>query len=197
MFFLPLTGKQYALPPREAEVAPWDPLFIEVTEKGLPMTPRGQFIAALERRPILGRVPHFELAFYLTMEVFGRIHPRHRNYQQWDQMQEEERALHAADLAGLYIAIAERYEHSAILLDPNPMLFDIEIRVIDEIRERTGDRYFLMVHNDPTFAIPSGDRMSSFCSRIADEPEKLKAEAEAGVREAVTRAERFLGARRS
>lgn len=34
-------------------------------------TPREKFIAALERRPITGRVPHFELVFFLTMEAFG------------------------------------------------------------------------------------------------------------------------------
>ena len=44
------------------------------------MTPRERFIAALERRPITGRVPHFELVFFLTMEAFGRVHPSHRNY---------------------------------------------------------------------------------------------------------------------
>jgi uroporphyrinogen decarboxylase len=36
------------------------------------MTPRDRFVAALEHRPIQGRVPHFELVFYLTMEVFGQ-----------------------------------------------------------------------------------------------------------------------------
>ena len=32
-----------------------------------PVTPRDRLIAALERRPLTGRVPHFELVFYLTM----------------------------------------------------------------------------------------------------------------------------------
>jgi uroporphyrinogen decarboxylase len=44
------------------------------------MTPREKFIASLERRPILGLVPHFELVFYLTMEAFGKVHPLQRNY---------------------------------------------------------------------------------------------------------------------
>jgi uroporphyrinogen decarboxylase len=59
-------------------------------------TPRERFIAALERRPLSdsrtsGRVPHFELVFYLTMEAFGRVHPLHRDYGQWLQMEERER----------------------------------------------------------------------------------------------------------
>lgn len=43
-------------------------------------TPRERFIAALERQQLEGRVPHFELVFYLTMEAFGKIHPTHRMY---------------------------------------------------------------------------------------------------------------------
>ena len=35
------------------------------------MTPREKFLMALEGRCPPGRVPHFELVFYLTMEVFG------------------------------------------------------------------------------------------------------------------------------
>ena len=54
------------------------------------------------------------------MEAFGKVHPRHRNYGQWDQMEEKERQLHRRDMADLYIATAERYEHSAIFLHPNP-----------------------------------------------------------------------------
>ena len=46
-------------------------------------TQRKRFIAALERQPLSGRVPHFELVFYLTMEAFGRVHPLHRDYSQW------------------------------------------------------------------------------------------------------------------
>jgi hypothetical protein len=45
-------------------------------------TPRQRFIAALERRPLAGRVPHFELVFFLTMETFGKVHPSHRHYGQ-------------------------------------------------------------------------------------------------------------------
>ena len=59
------------------------------------MTPRERFIAALRRQPLTGRVPHFELVFFLTMEVFGKVHPRHRNAAQWDQMEEKERRLHS------------------------------------------------------------------------------------------------------
>ena len=71
------------------------------------LTPRERLIAALERHPLSGRVPHFELVFYLTMEAFGRVHPLHRDYSQWLQMEEKERQLHRHDMADLYIATAE------------------------------------------------------------------------------------------
>lgn len=155
------------------------------------MTPREQFIAALERRPISGRVPHFELVFFLTMEAFGKVHPSHRNYSQWLQMQESERRLHREDMADIYIATAERFKHSAIFLHPNPDTVEETIHLIDLVREKTGDRYFLMRHGDATFAIPSGDEMAEFAYRLADEPKKVKQEADERVNRALERAERL------
>jgi uroporphyrinogen decarboxylase len=121
-----------------------------------PDTPRQHFIAALERRPLAGRVPHFELVFYLTMEAFGRVHPLHRDYSQWGQMEEQERRLHRADMADLYLATAERFKHSAIFLHPNPDTLEEALHLIDLIRARSQDRYFLMMHGDATYAIPTG-----------------------------------------
>ena len=137
------------------------------------MTPRERFIAALERRPLTGLVPHFELVFYLTMEAFGRVHPSQRHYGQWDQMKEKERQLHRADMAELYIATAERFGHSAIFLHCNPGGVEEELHMVELIREKSGDRYFLMLHGDATFGIPNGDSMEAFSYRLADEPEKL------------------------
>ncbi|PKO23867.1 MAG: hypothetical protein CVU38_01985 [Chloroflexi bacterium HGW-Chloroflexi-1] len=154
------------------------------------MTPRDRFIAALERRlPTPGRTPHFELVFYLTMEACGKVHPAHRNYSQWDQMEEKERQLQREDMANIYIATAERFEHSAIFIAPNP---DNELetrRLIELIREKSGDRYFLMRHGDATFSIPNGNEMAAFSYRLVDEPEQVKAEAQAMVDHALESAE--------
>jgi len=155
------------------------------------MQPRDRFIAALERRPLTGRVPHFELVFFLTMEAFGGVHPSHRNYAQWFQMEESERELHRRDMARLYIATAERYEHSAIFLHPNPDTPEETMRLVDLIRERTGDRYFLLRHGDATFEIPDGDHIAAFCYRLADEPQAIKAEAQARVDRALEQAVRL------
>ena len=151
-------------------------------------TPRERFINALEHGPPSGRVPHFELVFFLTMEAFGMVHPSHRHFRQWDQMEEHERALHRADMADVHIKTAQYYEHDAIFLHPNPNTMDETLRLIDMVREKTGDRYFLMLHGDATYAIPDGERMVEFSYRLADEPDAVKQDAAAGVDRALERA---------
>jgi uroporphyrinogen decarboxylase len=70
------------------------------------MTHKERFVAALKRQPITGRVPTFELVFYLTMEAFGKVHPSHRHYSQWSQMSARERELQLGDMADCYILTA-------------------------------------------------------------------------------------------
>ena len=153
------------------------------------MTPRERFIAALNRQPLTGLVPHFELVFFLTMEAFGKVHPSHRSYGQWDQMEEKECDLHLQDMASLYVAVAERYEHSAIFLHPNPARPEVTRRLIDAVRELSGDRYFLMMHGDATYGIPSGNGMTDFSYRMVDDAAGLKAGAQAMVDNQIRTAE--------
>lgn len=153
------------------------------------LLPRQRFITALEHRPLTGRVPHFELVFFLTMEAFGKVHPSQRHYEQWNQMEEKERQLHRRDMADIYIATAERFEHSAIFIHPNPDTLEETIRLVDILREKAGDRYFILRHGDATFSLPDGTHMQEFAYRIADEPNKLKAEAARMVDEAIRLAE--------
>jgi uroporphyrinogen decarboxylase len=155
------------------------------------LTPRQCFIAALERRSLTGRVPHFELVFFLTMEAFGKVHPAHRRYEQWNQMEEKERQLHRNEMADIYIATAERFEHSAIFIHTNPESPEETLRLVDLLREKTGDRYFILRHGDATFEIPDGTHMQEFAYRIADEPAQVKAEATRRVDEAIRAAELY------
>jgi len=155
------------------------------------MTPRERFIAALERRPLTGRVPHFELVFFLTMEAFGKVHPSQRSYHQWQQMSETERKLHRSEIADLYIATAERYEHSAIFLHSNPGTEEEIFRLIDLVRERSGDKYFLMLHGDATDGIPNGEHMTEYSTRLYEEPEQLKEESAKRVANAIANAEKM------
>lgn len=153
-------------------------------------SPRERFAAALDRRPVPGLVPHFELVFFLTMEAFGRVHPSHRDYGQWLQMEEAERELHRRDMADLYVRTAERFGHSAIFLHPNPWTEEEVFRLIDRVRDASGGRYFLLMHGDATFSIPTGAEMEAFSLRLAEEPAALKAEAAAAVDRQLAWAER-------
>jgi uroporphyrinogen decarboxylase len=155
------------------------------------LTPRERFIKALNREPLQGRVPHFELVFFLTMEAFGKTHTSQRHYGQWDQMEEKERQLHREDMADLFIATAERFEQNAIFLHPNPGSFEEIMRLIDIIRDKSGDKYFLMLHGDATYSIPDGNHMLDFSFRMADDPEGMKAEADAWVDSALKNAEGY------
>ncbi|HEY3417187.1 MAG TPA: hypothetical protein VGM23_09915, partial [Armatimonadota bacterium] len=149
------------------------------------LTPRERMIAALEHRPIIGRVPHFELVFYLTMEAFGRFHPGQRYYENWQQMEPKERELHLQDIAEIYLLTAERFEHDAIYVLANAAGEEANARLVEIIRERSGDRYFLMVGCDATYGIPNGHDMEAFSLRLADEPEQMKADADAMVHRAL------------
>ncbi len=153
------------------------------------MEPRDRFIRALERKPIKGKVPHFELVFYLTMEAFGKVHPLHRNYSQWDQMTDKEKNLQRKDIAEIYVKTAEVFHHDAIFLHPNPGTIEETIKLIELVREMIGNKYFLMIHGDATFGIPSGEKMMGFIEKIADEPEKVKKEADDMVNKALERAQ--------
>jgi uroporphyrinogen decarboxylase len=153
--------------------------------------PRERFLAALDRRPLLGRVPTFELAFYLTMEAFGVVHPCHRLYDQWFQMSSHERRLHRLDMAKVLIKTAERYEHSAICLHPRPETDEEILAAIATTRELCGETYALFYHGDATFAIPDGSTMEEFSLRMAEEPEALKDEAQKRVDAALRRAEKI------
>jgi uroporphyrinogen decarboxylase len=157
------------------------------------MTPRERFIAALERRPLAGRVPHFELVFFLTMEAFGKVHPSHRNYAQWFQMSETERELHREDMAGVFVDTAERYEHSAIFL--HHPLNDLEEyqRLVDKVRDRTGGRYFMIKHGDATFGVPNGQDMMEWSVWLYEKPEEVRAEAQRRVDAALEQALKLKG----
>lgn len=142
------------------------------------LTPRERFAAALLRRPVRGRIANFELVFYLTMEAFGKVHPQHRSYGQWDQMSEAERELHRNEMAQIFVDTAAKYEHDAIFLHPNPNTLDETKRLIDKVRELGGDRYFLLLHGDATYSIPSGTDMMEFSAWIMTQVDEAKKKAQ-------------------
>ena len=154
------------------------------------MTRREKFIAALECNPIEGRVPHFELEFFLTMEAFGKIHPSNRNYSNWFQMSDKERELHRRDIAEVHIQAAEMFEQYAMLYH-SPRGWDINDtkKSIEHLCEVTNREYFIGLHGDATYAIPDGENMLQFSIDSVENPQKLKDRAQRQVDEALRRAE--------
>ncbi len=160
-------------------------------------TPRERFIAALERKPLTGRVPHFELVFFLTMEALGRVHPTHMSFSQWDQMEEKERQLIREYVADTYLLSAEKYEHSALFPQGMPVPGHRQAEEVTNllriIREKSGDRYFVMLHGDATFSVPDGNHMVEFAEWLADDPERVHRQAAEMVDNALRAAERWAG----
>jgi uroporphyrinogen decarboxylase len=155
------------------------------------MTERERFIKALKREKIEGHVPTFELVFFLTMEVLGKVHPSHRAYSQWNQSSAKEKELQLRDMAFCYTEIAKKYHHSAIFVHPNPGDFDSVVRLLQIIRETTGMEYYICMHGDPTFGIPDGDHMMDFSARLYDDPEGILADQEKQLKNALDFAERL------
>ncbi|MBN1557049.1 MAG: hypothetical protein JW951_02750 [Lentisphaerae bacterium] len=158
------------------------------------MTPRESMMAALNREPPRGHVPHFELAFFLTMEAFGRIHVRHRAYHQWDQMSEHERELHRRDVADLWVATVRRFDLAGLLFyGPQGFTDDDVRRSLEHIRTLSGLERFVAMHGDATFSLPSGETMMEFVSRLAEDPAGLKDEAQRRVDAALERGRAIQG----
>jgi uroporphyrinogen decarboxylase len=155
------------------------------------MTEREHFIKALKREKIEGHVPTFELVFFLTMEVLGKVHPSHRRYSQWNQSSAKEKELHLRDMAFCYTEIAKKYHHSAIFVHPNPGDFDSVVRLLQIIRETTGMEYYICMHGDPTFSIPDGNHMMDFSARLYEDPEGILADQEKRLNDSLDFAEKL------
>ena len=148
------------------------------------MTERERFIKTLRREPVPGLVPTFELEFYLTMEAIGAVHPSHRHFGQWKQMSVREQDAQLRSIAQVFVDFARKYRHSAIHVNAAPHGVETKIRVLEYIREISGDEFALLVYCDPTFSIPNGDRMIEFAERLYEDGESLHNEAK--LRTAVT-----------
>jgi len=146
------------------------------------LTHRQRAILALEgQQP--DYVPTFELAFQLTEEAFGRrFHQGAEN----DGLSEADRRRQCRENADLYLAIAERYEHSIIMIAAAPSSIYPQrsqelVWTKDFIREGArakGEDYLLITHGDATFAIPEGAWLDEMIGLLAENPAALHAKAE-------------------
>jgi uroporphyrinogen decarboxylase len=128
-------------------------------------------------------VPTFELAFQLTEEAFGESFCQGKEN---DDLPEKDRMELCRRNAELYLKIAERYEHSIIMISTAPSSVYPQrsqelvwtMNLIRNAARKKGEDYLLITHGDATFAIPEGDWMNEMIELLADNPEKLKEKAE-------------------
>lgn len=146
------------------------------------MTHRQRAVLALEGK-VPDYVPTFELAFQLTEEAFGKsFHegPQH------DALPEAERFQLCRKNAELYLEIARRYDHSIIMIAKAPSSIfpqrDQELvrtmRCLREMAQAAGEDYLLITHGDATFAVPEGEWLNRMIELLAEDPDRLLAEAE-------------------
>ncbi len=119
-------------------------------------------------------VPHFELVFFPTLEAVGKMHPWNRILDQWDQMASSEKTAQINDIAETYVAYGRKYNHSALVItEAREMPFDAYIKIVERIREISGNEFFLLKSSDPTMPIPSGENMVEISAMMYEEPERL------------------------
>ena len=127
------------------------------------MTHRERFIKTLKCEPIGGQVPTFELVFFLSMEAFGKVHPSQRHFEQWDQMSARERRLHIEDMADIYIRTAQRYDHSAIFIHPNPGGFQWTQVDLSKLPQNATDTLRIVRVGDYDACACAGDHVQNTC----------------------------------
>ncbi len=156
------------------------------------MTPRESAIAALERQPPQGLVPHMELVFQLTEELYGP----------------EGRALHREHLEGItgarrqdllkrhaemWVRVAERFK-SCIITDLHYLDIDDQCQSFQYVKELAGDTYMLSAFCDGTFAIPRGEEMVEHVVWLREHTEEALEEADRRVAQAICDARTLIGA---
>lgn len=119
-------------------------------------------------------VPHFELVFHETERDFqGRTFYGTR-FEPSEKMSDDEKYMYNARL---YIDIANKFEHSIIMVSPLnwPVIEHSEdiCQIIKRIRDIESGQFCIMATGDPTFKIPSDP--VSFSEQVYDNPRELKA----------------------
>lgn len=146
------------------------------------LTHRERAILALEKKQA-DYVPTFELDFQITEEAFGKSFYQGAEH---DELTEEDRKELCLKNAKLYLNIAERYEHSIIMVGMAPSSIFPQrsqelvytMQAIRRMAQEKGTDYLIITHGDATFAIPEGDDLYEMIEMLADNPKKLKVQAE-------------------
>lgn len=148
------------------------------------MTPRQKMINALELREPKGLVPIWELPFNISKELCGRDF---HNGQEWEKATKKEVDKMIYENAEIYIEIAKRLDYSGLFITHGH-----EMEVAKTIKRMVGNKYFLAVHGDATYSIPTGSDMTNFIVELFEHPDEMKRQAEKMVTEALERGKQLV-----
>ena len=154
------------------------------------MSPREAAIAALRRERPEGLVPHMELEFQLTKEVFGREALRAGHLKGVTGPRRKE-MLQAN--AQLWVDVAERYKWS-IITGTHWLPRDEQCECLQYIKEIAGDTYMLSVFADGTYSLPSGDDMMEHVVMLRERPDEAKAQAQRNIENSIAHARAVIEA---
>jgi len=154
------------------------------------MTPRQRAIAALQRQRPEGLVPHLELEFQLSEEIFGLPALRSDHLKGVTGARRQDLLKRNADH---WVKLAQRFDHSVITglhwLD----LRD-QIRSFQYIREISGDTYLLPAFVDGTFSIPDGTNMMKQAVYFTEHADRALKDARRHADKAIARGLRLIRA---
>ncbi len=160
------------------------------------MTPKERAIAALTlRQP--DEVPTFELEFQLAEEMFGRpLMPDMLAPASLARMGQAEKEAALYDAAAFAVRVFSTLEYAiypvhgfvdnALFWNDGVVGENLKL-FLRYVKELSGSKALLAYHGDGTFAIPDGDGMVEFAYRLADDPDAVKEEAQAGADKAIRR----------
>jgi len=138
------------------------------------MTPRQRAIAALRRQPPQGKVPHLELEFQLSEQLFG--HPALRR-----EMLEGVTGARRQDMLKRnvehWIKVAERFELN-VITGLHWLSGEDQASSFRYVRELSGDSYMLSAFADGTWSIPSGKDMTEHVVFLTEREEEALEQAQ-------------------
>lgn len=119
------------------------------------MTPRQRAIEALELRRPDGLVPHLELEFQLSEEVFGKHALRGDDLKEVSGARRQDMLKRNAEH---WVEVAREFDYS-VITGLHWLPLEDQLASFEYVREIAGDTYMLSAFVDGTFSIPSGENM--------------------------------------
>jgi len=138
------------------------------------MTPRERAIAALKRQPPQGKVPHLELEFQLSEEIFGFPALRHEHLEGVTGVRREDMLKRNVEH---WIKVAARFDWN-VITGLHWLHREDQIKSFQYVREQSGDTYMLSAFVDGTWSIPNGQNMVEHVVYLTEREEQALEDAQ-------------------